>query len=216
MPAIEQWNHNNHYHDFLLNQLPPGIKLALDVGCGLGFFAARLARLSENVDAVDVDRSTLDRAIQLHAQYPNIRFICGGFASLQLTSNHYDVITSLAALHHMDLQETLAEMKRVLRPGGVMLILGLYREASAADLAVSAAAIPFDLIHKHIIHRHEKAGLAMTAPIQKPMHSLSQIKKTAAAVLPGADFKRHLFWRYSLIWHKPDARELLELEYKKY
>jgi len=37
------WNHNVHYQPVILNAVPPGCRTALDVGCGDGLLAARLA-----------------------------------------------------------------------------------------------------------------------------------------------------------------------------
>jgi len=39
------WSHNNHYHRWMLRQLPRTIDKALDVGCGAGDLARRLAEL---------------------------------------------------------------------------------------------------------------------------------------------------------------------------
>jgi len=47
------FNHNDHYHRLLLRQLPPGCRRALDVGCGTGRFARRLAQRGIQVDAID-------------------------------------------------------------------------------------------------------------------------------------------------------------------
>lgn len=47
------FDHNDHYHRLLLRQVPRNCGAALDVGCGTGRFARRLARLGMEVDAVD-------------------------------------------------------------------------------------------------------------------------------------------------------------------
>ncbi len=53
-PQATYWDHNAHYHEFLLQRLPARPGRALDVGCGTGAFARRLAQRAEAVDAVDV------------------------------------------------------------------------------------------------------------------------------------------------------------------
>ncbi|NDZ99780.1 methyltransferase domain-containing protein, partial [Streptomyces sp. SID10116] len=47
------FDHNDHYHPLLLRNLPPGGRTALDVGCGTGRFARRLAARGYEVDALD-------------------------------------------------------------------------------------------------------------------------------------------------------------------
>lgn len=46
------FDHNDHYHPLLLRQVPSGAATALDVGCGTGLFARRLAARGVVVDAV--------------------------------------------------------------------------------------------------------------------------------------------------------------------
>ncbi|MEU9096791.1 class I SAM-dependent methyltransferase [Streptomyces sp. NPDC048361] len=55
-------NHNVHYHDLLLRELPSSCRTALDVGCGTGEFARKLARRGIEVDALDADRHVIDAA----------------------------------------------------------------------------------------------------------------------------------------------------------
>jgi 2-polyprenyl-3-methyl-5-hydroxy-6-metoxy-1,4-benzoquinol methylase len=50
------------YHRLLLRQLPPGCRTALDVGCGTGRFAGRLAQRGLEVDAVDRSAEVLAAA----------------------------------------------------------------------------------------------------------------------------------------------------------
>jgi ubiquinone/menaquinone biosynthesis C-methylase UbiE len=204
MQSCEQWNHNNHYHDWLMRQLPSRFECALDVGCGQGFFAARLASAADQVDALDADRDVLAQASRLHSS-ARIRFREGDFLEMGLPSDTYDVVTSIAALHHMDFERALAEMMRVLRPGGHLAVLGLFREASLLDYAVSVLAIPANLLRTHIVRRPCGSAAAMTAPTRAPASSLSQIRQAVSAVLPGARVNRRLYWRYSLLWRKPPA-----------
>jgi ubiquinone/menaquinone biosynthesis C-methylase UbiE len=59
---VLDWDHNAYYHRLLLRQLPQRCHCVLDVGCGTGSFAAKLAQLSEQVDAVDRSAAMIEDA----------------------------------------------------------------------------------------------------------------------------------------------------------
>ena len=187
----------------MLKQLPSRIERALDIGCGHGAFASCLAELATYVDAVDVDIYALNEACRLCTRYSNLKFIHGDFVTLNLPTAHYDVVTSLAVLHHMELFQALEQMKRVLRPGGVLVVLGLYREATISDYMASAAGVLTNLVYRHVIHQHNITDSTKVALAKAPTSTLREIKVAANAVTPGAWIRRHLLWRYSLIWEKP-------------
>ncbi|HEY9736934.1 MAG TPA: class I SAM-dependent methyltransferase, partial [Trichocoleus sp.] len=126
------WNHNIHYHSFLLRQIPKRVHRALEVGCGLGLFARKLAERSEFVDALDVDSAVLAEASTINSA-TNISYLKADFLAAALPEENYDVVVSIASLHHMDLEASLEKMKLLLRPSGKLLILGLYQEKTLAD-----------------------------------------------------------------------------------
>ena len=197
----EPWNHNSHYHEWLLRHLPRRFGRGLDIGCGLGFFAARLAERADRVDALDADADALAAAAALHAS-SGVAFQRGPFLETSLPSDAYDVVTCIAALHHMDLEPALVEMKRVLGPGGQLAVLGLYRETAWADYAVSLVALPANLLRTHLVAR---SRATLQAPTRDATRSLAEIRRSVDLVLPGARVQRHLYWRYSLLWRKPGA-----------
>jgi SAM-dependent methyltransferase len=195
------WNHNVHYHGYLLRQIPKRVCRSLDVGCGLGLFAYKLGERSEVVDALDIDDAVLAEASILNPA-ANISYLKADFLVADLPEVDYDVIASIATLHHMNLEAALEKMKLLLCPSGRLLILGLYREKTLVDYAYSAISIPLNFIYLQW-HRASTAKPTTVAPTRPPQLSLKQIKEVANAVVPGCHLQRHLFWRYSLIWQKP-------------
>lgn len=195
------WNHNTHYHNYLLRQIPARINRVLDVGCGLGLFAWKLAERTEVVDALDVDSAVLAEASNYHLA-PNITYQQADFLKCDLPEAAYDVVVSIATLHHMDIEAALKRMQQLLRPSGKLLILGLYQEKTLSDYAYSAISIPLNFMHLKW-HRASVAKPTMVAPIRPAQLPLKQIREAAAAIVPGFRLQRHLFWRYSLIWQKP-------------
>jgi 2-polyprenyl-3-methyl-5-hydroxy-6-metoxy-1,4-benzoquinol methylase len=195
------WDHNSHYHSYLLRQIPRRIDRGLDVGCGLGFFARKLAEQSKTVAALDVDSAVLAEALRLNPA-PNISYLKNNFLIADLPEANYDVIVSIATLHHMDIEAALTKMKLLLRPSGKLLILGLYQEKTLIDYAYSTISVPLNFVCLNW-HRASVAKLTTVAPTRPAQLSLKQIRKVADAIVPGFRLRRHLFWRYSLIWQKP-------------
>jgi 2-polyprenyl-3-methyl-5-hydroxy-6-metoxy-1,4-benzoquinol methylase len=67
----QEWNHNNHYHRFLLKQLPDRCRTILDIGCGTGEFSRLLAKRADKLYAVDLSPKTIEVAKQKARQYPS-------------------------------------------------------------------------------------------------------------------------------------------------
>ena len=206
------WNHNAHYHAFLLRQLPPRLHEALEVGCGTGAFARSLAERSERVLAVDLSPRMVEVAGSRSGEYRNIEYAVADANSWEFPEGRFDCVASITTLHHLPLAPTLSKMGGAIRPGGTLLVLDLYRVQSPADYLVGAAGFPAS---KAI--RLAKTG-ALSGPRQSPelrraweehyatdrFPTLAEVHGACAeAGLRGAKVKRHLLWRYSLVWRKP-------------
>ena len=192
------WNHNNHYHDLLLAAVPPGCRRALDVGCGLGTFAHRLASRSSHVDAIDEEEAVIENARDLSPDNGRIRFIRADFMTWS-ADEPYDFISMIAVLHHLRFQDAVAKTATLLRPGGVLAVLGLHRPRSIAHMgARSLVAYPLSAFY-----RITRATSRVGAPLRDPTMTLPEIRGDADRLLPGATIRRHVLWRYSLTWTKP-------------
>ncbi|MFD0801521.1 class I SAM-dependent methyltransferase, partial [Streptomonospora algeriensis] len=136
------WNHNAHYHDHLLGYVPDHCVRALDIGCGIGAFARRLAGRCAQVEGIDPDPAALAQARERTPRRLGVHYSCTTLADYGIAPGTYSFVSALASLHHMDFAESVRAMAQGLAPGGVLAVLGLYRQESAADYAVSAAALP--------------------------------------------------------------------------
>jgi hypothetical protein len=87
---------------------------------------------------------------------------------------------------------------RVLRPGGRLAVIGLAAAKSIADRLAGAPGVPAALFYRAIYRKGESG-----APIMDPNLSWREVRAEAARLLPGARYRRHLLWRYSLLWRKP-------------
>nr|WP_233571664.1 hypothetical protein [Cellulomonas triticagri] len=113
---------------------------------------------------------------------------------------------SVAVLHHLDMAAALAAWRSWVRPRGRLVVVGCYREVSAADRWVSALAVPANLLLGALLHRRAtEARLGATAPTAAPEVTLADVRATVRVLLPGARVRRRLFWRYSVVWTASDT-----------
>jgi SAM-dependent methyltransferase len=197
----QRWNHNIHYHRLVLAAVPPGCQRVLDVGCGEGMLAPQLARLVQQVVGIDQDAASIDLA---RRQDPRgkIGFICGDFLTHPLAPASFNMITSVAALHHMDARAALDRMDQLLVPGGTLAIVGLARSRLPTDLPYEAAAVTANLGYRLTRTYWEQPS----PTVWPPPHTYTDMQALAPQALPGVHYRRHLLWRYSLVWAKPSAR----------
>jgi 2-polyprenyl-3-methyl-5-hydroxy-6-metoxy-1,4-benzoquinol methylase len=192
------WNRNTHYHDRLLAALPADCRCALDVGCGLGAFARRLARVAEHVDALDREPTVLAQAARLSRDVQNVCFVEADFLTWEPATT-YDAVSMIAVLHHLPFRSALLKAAALLRPGGVLIVLGLDRSSSLSHyLAANTVATLMSLCYATLRH-----SSPVGAPIAEPQMTLRQIRDECAPLLPGARIQRHALRRYSLLWVKP-------------
>ena len=128
------------YYEELWRRLPPAVALpdfelrlrflmsevraedrALDVGCGSGEFTARLARVVASVVGVDVAEEALSRA---RARCPGLDFrLVPVDGPLPLEDNSFDLAWASEVIEHVaDTARWLSEVRRVLAPGGRLLV----------------------------------------------------------------------------------------------
>ncbi|HTQ68036.1 MAG TPA: class I SAM-dependent methyltransferase [Solirubrobacteraceae bacterium] len=105
---------------FLLDRVGPGERV-LDLGCGEGQFAAELQDAGAEVLAVDVAQEPLRRARAAHASLELALIACGG--EWELPDTAFDVVWAGEVIEHVgDTAGWLSEVRRVLRPGGRLLL----------------------------------------------------------------------------------------------
>ncbi len=197
--ARHPWNHNEHFHGWVLRNLPARRRAAVDVGCGMGVLAGKLAPHFACVTGIDADAGMAAAASARLAHDPQVtvshcRF--EQFASAARDSEA-DLITMVAVLHHLDLDDTLARIPALLAPGGRLLVVGLARVNSLPDLAVdliSAAANPVMGLIRHPAPARQAEGPATgqpVMPVRDPATTLAEITAAARARLPGANKTWH-------------------------
>ena len=123
--------------------LDPAVAVG-DLGCGSGRIAAALAPFAGSVVAVDSSPEMLDVARSRLAAFDNVRIVEGRIEQLPLEPTSLDLALVVHLLHHVaDPSAALAEVARVLRPGGRLVIadvLPIRTRSTAAQWATSGSA----------------------------------------------------------------------------
>jgi 2-polyprenyl-3-methyl-5-hydroxy-6-metoxy-1,4-benzoquinol methylase len=200
--ADMNWNHNTHYHGFVMSALPESCQRALDVGCGRGALTRKLAHRCAEVVAIDVDPGCVAYAKASIDVQQNITFVNGDVLTHPLQQDGFDFVVAVASLHHLPLRPALKRFSDLLRPGGVLVIVGLYRSATPIDYAFSAAALPISWVIRSL-----RGAQMVGAPIQDPTETLRSIRRESASLLPGSVLRRQFFFRYTLVWSKTEGGE---------
>jgi SAM-dependent methyltransferase len=95
---------------------------ALDVGCGPGVFARQLVGRVASLHGVDVSAAMVERA---RAAVPEAEFRVSEPGRLPYEDGRFDLVFTVCVLHHVTRDERgplLEEMRRVTRPGGLVVV----------------------------------------------------------------------------------------------
>jgi 2-polyprenyl-3-methyl-5-hydroxy-6-metoxy-1,4-benzoquinol methylase len=96
---------------------------ALEVGFGSGIYLPHLAALYSEVVAIDLERAFIDHGASIARELPNLRVIADDITASKLDSNAFDLILCSEVIEHIpDWTRALAEMHRVLKPGGTLIL----------------------------------------------------------------------------------------------
>ena len=94
-----------------------------DVGSGTGIFSKCLLAQGFTVMGVEPNREMREACEQLLVDGENFNSISGRAETTTLSAHSVDAITSAQAVHWFDLEKTHLEFKRILKPGGYLIVL---------------------------------------------------------------------------------------------
>jgi ubiquinone/menaquinone biosynthesis C-methylase UbiE len=97
--------------------LRPGQR-ALEVGCGTGIFLQAAATTGADIVALDLSSDLLAQARARMSAAPRVRLSLGNAEQMPFREGSFDAAYGSSILHHLNIDAALAEVFRVLRPGG--------------------------------------------------------------------------------------------------
>jgi ubiquinone/menaquinone biosynthesis C-methylase UbiE len=115
-------NTNEHLHRYALAlELVVG-KQVLDISSGEGYGANLLAQVAAQVTGADIDAVAVALAKRKYKQ-DNLKFLTGAADKLPCATGSFDIVVSFETIEHYDQhQDMMQEIKRVLKPGGLLII----------------------------------------------------------------------------------------------
>ncbi len=135
----------------LTTAAPASTEKVLDLGCGAGHTALFFAPHVADVHALDLSEPMLDQGRRIAAErgLSNLTWHRGEAESLPFPDAQFDLVTSRQSAHHYeDLDRALAEVARVLRPGGRFVVVDTVApEDHAGDTFLNTFEILRDASH---------------------------------------------------------------------
>jgi 2-polyprenyl-3-methyl-5-hydroxy-6-metoxy-1,4-benzoquinol methylase/uncharacterized protein YeeX (DUF496 family) len=111
-----------HLHRYLFAREICREKVVLDIASGEGYGSNLLAQTAKKVTGIDISTDAVSHA-RGHYRRENLQFLSGDCSRIPLKSGSVDVVVSFETIEHITAQEKfLAQVIRVLKPGGILII----------------------------------------------------------------------------------------------
>jgi len=161
----------------------------LCVGCGPGNILRAISSFDSSIRAtgIDISRARIEQARERNAGFPQVQFHCGNATEMQFPRKSFDLVYTRMLLQYLSQKEkAVAEMVRVTRPGGIVLLQDLdgqliwhYPEDSVMQGAVeqvvtALAESGFDpLVGRKLFWMAQRAGLEQLEVRVEPYHLIA-------------------------------------------
>ena len=134
----------------------------LDLGCGTGWAARRMARVATagEIIGLDVADEMLRRAEHTSTEFKNIRYVWGSAEKIPAGDNHFSKVLSVESFYYYaDQGKALDEVRRVMAAGAKLFILiNLYKDNHYSLRWVSELKVPVQALseadYKTLLEKH--------------------------------------------------------------
>ncbi|WP_211460703.1 class I SAM-dependent methyltransferase [Collimonas silvisoli] len=168
-----------HLHRYAVAQNYAGGLCVLDIASGEGYGTSILAAVAHSAIGVDISPDAVKHA-QLTYQAPNLEYRNGSCAAIPVESASIDLVVSFETIEHHDQHEAMMrEIKRVLKPDGLLLISSPnkleYSDVPGYDNPYHVKELYLDefqqLLNQHFTHTALYGQRVLTASATVPMGS---------------------------------------------
>jgi 2-polyprenyl-3-methyl-5-hydroxy-6-metoxy-1,4-benzoquinol methylase len=153
--ATRRWLHQTRYESIVasLSRLTQAKDRVLEIGPGSGIYVPTLVSLASEVFASDIESVYLDRLRPLADAQTTLHLVHDDITRSEFPSGFFDVILCTEVIEHIrNSQEALAEMRRILRPNG-LLILSTPQRYSSLEIFSKIAFLPGFIQLARLIYR---------------------------------------------------------------
>ncbi len=169
--------HYEHLHRYTLACSIAEGKVILDLASGEGYGSEMLACVARTVIGVDISYIAIAYAARKYATHNNLKFVTGSCEAVPLANELCDMVVSFETLeHHMQHDQMMCEIKRVLKPRGVLFLSTPNRPVFDLQFSIPKEFHPRELDYdelKNLLQRHFRF-----------VHFLGQRVFTASSIFP--------------------------------
>ncbi|MDI3326543.1 class I SAM-dependent methyltransferase [Pontibacterium granulatum] len=150
--------------EWVMNLLQPQAgELILDAGCGSGIFTQPIAENGAQITGIDISQPMLERA---QKRLPRHEFLAADICDLPFVDESFDKTVSITALEFIeDGEQAIAELFRVTKPGGLVVVATLNRLSPWATRRKDRAKQDSESVFNHAFFRRPQELLDM-APMR--------------------------------------------------
>ena len=187
----------------LLAYVPERARSAIDVGCGDGVISRALAVRGLDVLAVDVSPRMIALARERTPPGFTAEYRVLDVANRLAVDTKFDVVISVAMVHHAPLGAIVPRLAELVAPGGVLLVQDVVQRDRILDFPLNVAGA----ITRRARELISRSGDSPTVRQSYASHGAGEVylrprevAQAYAPFVPGAHVVHHLEWRYSVIW----------------
>ena len=120
------------YAELLVDLIDKNTRTVLDAGCGMGGLLRLLRERNFEPVGLTPDQFQID---YLRDKYPDISLVHAKFEEIDIAqyTNHFDTVIHSESLQYMNLDDAIAIVQKILKPGGRWIVADYFRESEAVE-----------------------------------------------------------------------------------